>query len=138
MITFNETRAPTSGKHVADQGIVMPNWLKTRLTFWWLSSVFAVEKQPKNLNFHSVFTSKRLFGGCFQWNDCTSFQKICSWTRYCDAKLINNMPNFLVALLRFCFRKIFLKCKFSQCFYLQETLWCILSMKRVHLLPENM
>ena len=26
--TFNETRAPTSRKYVAEQGIVMPNWLK--------------------------------------------------------------------------------------------------------------
>ena len=52
--TFSETRAPTSRKYVAEQGMVMPNWLKTFHTFWSHSSTFALEKQPKNLNFHSV------------------------------------------------------------------------------------
>ena len=166
--TFSETRAPTSRKYVAEQGIVMPNWSKTFQTFWSHSSVFALEKQPKNLNFDSVFTSKRPFGGYFQWNACAYFQKICSWTRYSDipnwsktfqiflshslvfavekqpknlsfhsvftskrplggyfqwnactyfwkicswrrdidTKLIKNFLNFLVALIRYCFRKI--------------------------------
>ena len=38
--TFNETRAPTSRKHVAEQGIEMPNGSKTFPTFWSHSSVF--------------------------------------------------------------------------------------------------
>ena len=50
MATFNEkTRAPTSRKYVAEQGIVMPNWSKTFQTFQSHFSVFALEKQPKNL-----------------------------------------------------------------------------------------
>ena len=32
--TFSETLAPTSGKYVAQQGIVMPNWSKTFQTLW--------------------------------------------------------------------------------------------------------
>ena len=63
--TFNESRAPTSRKYVAEQGIVIPNWLKTFQTIWSHSSAFALEKQSKNLNFQSVFTSKRPFGGYF-------------------------------------------------------------------------
>ena len=51
MATFNETRALTSRKYVIEQGIAMPNWSKTFQTFLSHSSVFALEKQPKNLNF---------------------------------------------------------------------------------------
>ena len=64
--TFNETRAPTSRKYVAEKGIVMPNLSKTFQTFWLHSSVFSLENQPKNINFQSVSTSKRPFGSCFQ------------------------------------------------------------------------
>ena len=64
--TFSETRAPSSQKYVAEQGIVMLNSSKTFQTFWLHSSVFALEKQPKNLSFHSVFTFNRPFGGYFQ------------------------------------------------------------------------
>ena len=103
--TFNETCAPTSWKYVAQQGIGMPTWSKIFQTFWLHSSVFALEKQSTSLNFPSVFTSNRPFGGYFQWNACTYFQKICSWTRYSEAKLIKKFPNFLVALLRFSFTK---------------------------------
>ena len=53
--TFNETGAPTSRKYVAEQGIVMANSSKTFQTFWSHSSVFALEKQPKNLNFQRGF-----------------------------------------------------------------------------------
>ena len=175
MTTFNETLAPTFRKYVDEQGIVMPNWSKTFQTFWphssdfalekqpkklnfqrflnskrpfggyfqwnaysyfqrivmpngsktsqsfWsYSSVFALEKQPKKLNFQRFFdikkqpkklnfqrffTSKRPFGGYFQWNACGCFQKICSWTRYSNAKLIKNISISLVALLHFCFIK---------------------------------
>ena len=103
--TYNEMRAPISRKYVAERRKVMLNWLKTFQNFWSHSFVFALEKQPKNLNFQSFFTSNRTFGGYFQRNACTYFQKICSWTRYSDAKLIKNISNILVALLTFCFRK---------------------------------
>ena len=103
--TFNETCAPTSRKYVAEQGIVMVNLSKTFRSFWFHSSVYTLKKLPKNLNFKSSFTSNRPFGGYFQWNACTYFQKISSWTRHSNAKLIRNIWNFLVALLPFCFRK---------------------------------
>ena len=66
MASFNETRATTSRKYVADQGIVISDRSKVFQTFWSHTSVFALEKQPENLNFHSVFTSKRPFDGYFQ------------------------------------------------------------------------
>ena len=55
MVTFNETRAPTSRKNLAEQGIVMPNLSKTFQTFWLHYSVFALEKQRKNINFQSFY-----------------------------------------------------------------------------------
>ena len=63
--SFSEKHAPTSRKYVFEEGIVIPNLSKTFQTFWSHSSVFSLEKQPKNLNFQSVFPSNRLFGGYF-------------------------------------------------------------------------
>ena len=51
-------RAPTSGKYVAEQGLVMSNWLKTFQRFWSHFSIFGLEKQPKNLKFQSSFYLK--------------------------------------------------------------------------------
>ena len=174
----------------------MKNWSKRFQSFWLHSSVFALDKQPKKLDFQSFFTSQRPFGGYFQWKACTTFQNICSLTKYSNAKLIKNILNFpvafhgicfrkttlksifhsffisnriiggyfqgnmcihicrwtrhdhskfirkvllfFVALLRFCFWKTTWKAKFSKFFYLQESLWWLLSKKRVQLLPENM
>ena len=53
MATFNETHTPTSRKYVAEKGMVMPNRSKPFQTLWSHSSVFALEQQPKNLNFQS-------------------------------------------------------------------------------------
>ena len=71
--TLNKTHAPTSKTNLAEQGIVKPNWSKTFQSFWWYSHPFALEKQPKNLNFKTFYTSDRAFCGCFQWNTCTYF-----------------------------------------------------------------
>ena len=51
--TFRETRAPTSRKYVAEQGIVMPNWSKSFKTFWLHFSNFALEKTTEKNNFQS-------------------------------------------------------------------------------------
>ena len=91
---FNETCAPTSRKYVSEQGIGMPNWLKIIQSFRSHSSAFTLEKQPKNQIFQSLFISNRPFAGYFQWNACTDFQKICSWTRYSDVKLIKKFSTF--------------------------------------------
>ena len=104
VVTFNQMRAPTSRKYIAEQGILVLNWSKTFLTFWLRSCVFALEKQPKNLNFKGFFTATRPFGGYFHWNACTYFQEICSWTRYSDVKFIKDISKFLVTFLCFCFR----------------------------------
>ena len=114
MATFSETRAPTSRKNVAEQGILMPNWSRTCQSFWSHSSIFALEKQPKNLNFQNFFTSRRSFRGSLHWNVCSYFEKICSWTRYSNAKLVKNISNFLITLFCFCFRKTNLKSKISE------------------------
>ena len=66
MASFIETRAPTSRKYVAEEGIVMQNLSKSFQTFWLHVSVFALEKQHKNLNFQSFFTSRRPLCGLFQ------------------------------------------------------------------------
>ena len=59
MATLMEKRAPASRKYVAEQGMVMPNWWKTFQTFWLRSSVFAFERQPKNLNYSQFFLPLR-------------------------------------------------------------------------------
>ena len=61
--SFNETRAPTSRKYVVEKGLAMSNWSKTFETFWSHSCVFALEKEPEKVNFQSIFTSKKPFGG---------------------------------------------------------------------------
>ena len=55
MVSFNEMRSPTSRIYVAEQGIVISDGSKTFQTFWSPSCIFALEKQPKNLNFQSIF-----------------------------------------------------------------------------------
>ena len=89
---------------LAELGKMMPNSSKSFQTFWSHFFVFPLENQPKNLNFPCVFTSNSPFGGYFQWKRSIDFQKICSWTRYNHAKFVENLRNFLVAPVRFCFR----------------------------------
>ena len=55
MATFNEKGAPTFGKYVGEQDIIMPIFVQSIKFFWSRSSVFALEKQPENLSFQSVF-----------------------------------------------------------------------------------
>ena len=102
MATFNERGESTSGKYVDEQGIKMSNWSKTLQIFCPHFSIFALEKQPKNLNFQSVLTSSKHFRGYFRWNGWTYFQKISSWNSYNDAKSIKTILKILVALLRCC------------------------------------
>ena len=54
---FNERGAPTSRKSIAELGLMMQNLSKAFETFWSHFSVFALEKQSKNLNFQTVFNS---------------------------------------------------------------------------------
>ena len=43
--SFNETRAPTSRRARAEQGIVMQNWSKIFQVFWSRSSVWSLQKK---------------------------------------------------------------------------------------------
>ena len=63
--TFNETRAPTSIKYVAEQGIIMPNLSDTPIFLVALLRFFFGKIALKILNFQ-LFFSKRTFGGYFQ------------------------------------------------------------------------
>ena len=76
MATFNETRAPTSRAHAAEQIIVMPNSSKKFQNFWFHFSVFALDKHLEILNIQRFSTARRHFGGYFQLNVCTYFEKI--------------------------------------------------------------
>ena len=70
LAAFNETHVSTSKKYVAEQYIVMSNWLSIFESFWSDSSLFALEKRPKKLVFQRFFISKIPFAGYFQWNEC--------------------------------------------------------------------
>ena len=121
MATFKKTCAFTSRKYLSEPRTIIPSlWEKFQFS-WSHSSVFADEKEHKNLKFLEFFTCKRRFGGYFQWIACTYFLKICRLTKYSNAKLIKNISNFLVALLRFCFRKTTLKSIFHNFLSLKES-----------------
>ena len=57
MATSNERRAPTSGKYVPEQGIVITNGSKIIQIFRPHTSVFALQKRPKNPILQSFFLS---------------------------------------------------------------------------------
>ena len=120
--TSNQTRAPMSRTYVFEQAIEMPNWSKTFQTLRSHSSIFALEKEPKNLIFQRFFTSNRPFGDYFQWNACTDFQKICSWTRYTDAKLIKTFVTFSQHSLVFAIEKVPKNLNFQSFLHLADTL----------------
>ena len=103
--TFNETRAPTSKKYAGELRYNDAKSIKSILKLFVALVRFCLDKQHEYLNFQSIFSSNRSFGGYFQWKRCTNFQKICCWTRSNDAKFIKSIWDFLVALLRFYFRK---------------------------------
>ena len=72
--TSKEKRAATPKKYLAEQRTV-PNWPKTFQTFRSHSSVFAIERLPKNLNFQSFFTFNRLYRDYFQERRAPTFRK---------------------------------------------------------------
>ena len=52
MATFSETRAPSSRKYTAEQGVLIPNLSETLQSSWLHSSTSALEKFSKTLNFN--------------------------------------------------------------------------------------
>ena len=65
MATFNEKGAPNSRKCVAEQRAIIPNFSDTFQSSWSHSSVFALEKYPKNLNFQSFLPREEALVGTF-------------------------------------------------------------------------
>ena len=59
MASFSEMRGPTFKIYVAEQGMPLPNWLKTFQVFWLHSPGFSIEKRTEELNFHSFFLAPR-------------------------------------------------------------------------------
>ena len=66
---------------------------------------FCFRKTSEKLTFQNLFATKKTSGAYSQWNAFTYFQKICSWTRYSNAKLIKNILNFLSQFFVFAFEK---------------------------------
>ena len=75
MATFNETCALTSGKYVAEQRTVMSNWSKTLQRFWSNSSVFALQKQTKNVNLQSFLPLGDTLVATFNETRAPTFRK---------------------------------------------------------------
>ena len=137
VVTFNETHAPSSRKYTAEQVIVMPNWSRTFQTVSSHSSVFVLEKQLINLNFQSSFTSTDPLVAFFNETRAPTSRK-----HVTDQGIVR--PNWSKIFQRFwshssdfAFGKTTWKAKLSELLYLLETLWWLLSMKTVHLLPEK-
>ena len=135
---FYETRAHTSIKNVAEQGIIMENLLQTLQTFWSYFSLFNSEKYPENAKFLDFLPLKELL--------VVTFSKVCALTsKKCVSNSDVSIPNFsdklkffLDTLLRFCFRRKALKSRFSDFLYLQGKLWWLVSVRRVHPFPHVM
>ena len=136
--TLSETCVLNSSKYVLEPAMSIPNLSETLRFFWSHSSFFSLEKHPKKLNSHGLFTSKRSFGDYFQWKACTHFLKVRSRERYNEAKIFTVTRIFLVALIWICFRKVAQKSKFSEFFYLLRRFWWLLSVKRIHPLPDDL
>ena len=83
------------------------------------------------------FTTKH-FDGYLQREACTNFQKNCSWARYNYVKFFPVTSIFLVALLRFCCRKVAWEPEFLDLFYLLKRLQWFLLVKRMHPLIDAM
>ena len=75
MATFNEMRAPTSRKYLAEQGKVIPNLPEKNKSFHSHSSIFVLEKQSKNLNFHYFLPLKEPSVAIFNQRRAPTFRK---------------------------------------------------------------
>ena len=98
MITFNEKRAPTSIKYVAESDIIMTNFFQSLQLFWSHSSVFALEKVAWKSKFSELFY---LFAAFSEMGAPKS-----SWARSNNFKCIRDIAILLVALLCFHLRKV--------------------------------
>ena len=75
MASFSETRGPTFKNYVAEQGIPLPNWLKTFQFFWLHSPGFFIEKKTEELNFHCFLAPRNLLVASFNEVYAPTFRK---------------------------------------------------------------
>ena len=115
--TSSEACVLTSRKNVSKPGMSIPDLSEKIMIFLAAVLRFCFKKAAKNLNFQSFFISNKSFGGYFQWNLYTHFQKVCSWARYNNAQFMIDTSVFLVAFLCFCFTKTTLKMLSFQGFF---------------------
>ena len=127
--TVYETRAPTFRKYATEQCMLMPNLSRINKIFWSHFSVFALEKQPENLDFLSFFFYlQKNLEVLFSIKDVHKFPK--NIRMYKNVKFIKDISLSLVALLHFCFRKkAFKMLNFQTFFSLNERLMAIFSGK---------
>ena len=86
---FSQRRAPTSRKSVAEKDIAMSNSTKTLQRLWWKFSVFALEKNLKNVKFLDFFLPlKELLEATFG-ETCALTSKKCVFEQGIS------IPNFL-------------------------------------------
>ena len=107
--TVNEICALTSRKYIVERSknlwktkivlLILPRFFFREYTVYYKLLLFI------QINFLDFFNFKKHFGGYFQGNACTYFQKICAWIRYTNAKFVTDKLIFSIALLHFCFRK---------------------------------
>ena len=102
MITFNEKRAPTSIKYVAESDIIMTNFFQSLQLFWSHSSVFALEKVAWKSKFSELFYLLEALVAAFSEMGAPKS----SWARSNNFKCIRDIAILLVALLCFHLRKV--------------------------------
>ena len=110
--TFNETRVPFSWKYVGEQGLIK----STSIFLLTLLHSYFRRKALAMLNFGIFCPFKGIFDAYLKWNVWTQFQIICISTGYWHFQLIRETLLFLVAFLRFTFRQIIQKSKYSKFF----------------------
>ena len=125
MATVNEICALTCRKYVVQRSksfwktkialVKLPGFCFREYTLYYKLLLFMQIKFLDFLNF------KKRFGGYFQWNVCTYFQKICGWIRYSNAKFIRDKLIFSVIFLCFCLEKKLKNAKFSDIFISKRT-----------------
>ena len=117
---FLEGESPTLKTFISHIKITFLIWGRPWITYAQIYIRFYPKPKTTKSNvkskFSEFFTSKIPFGGYFQGIVYTYFQKVCIWTRQEHSKLSRKTSNFLVTLLRLCFRKTTVKSKFSEFF----------------------
>ena len=101
-------------QYVVEQGIMMPNLLQTLKSFWSHSSVFVLEKYPKRV----FLPLKEGLVATSSEKRAPTFRKYVAEQDIVMPNLFQSLQFFLVALLRFCFKKKAIKVLNFQIFFI--------------------